>query len=98
MIFGKTMKREFDAQENCIEAAIQQHPIQVPVVFLFSGKFRPEERGAFEKMVRKLREEWTSRFDHVEQFEIASSGHYLQSEAPDTVVDAIHRMILNYLD
>jgi hypothetical protein len=73
-----------------LELGSRQH---FPVRLLFSGKFKVEEMGAFERMVRDLRKQWERMFDGAQSSEIRSSGHYIQKEAPDAVAAAIRSVV-----
>jgi len=87
--FTGVMRREFDDQEACNTDLNLSVPVSKPTSLLFSGRFRPEELGSFERMVRKMRGEWTTFFVDAVSSEASNSGHYLHKEAPDAVVEAI---------
>jgi len=91
--FTKVMRQEFDDQEGCLNDLDMANRLAVPTSILFSGRFRPEEKGAFERMVRGLREQWKLFFMNAQSTEISHSGHYVQRDAPDAVIKAIQRII-----
>jgi pimeloyl-ACP methyl ester carboxylesterase len=88
-VFSGTMRDEFDAQAASNDYLYGHKTISQPVLFLFSGKFRPEERGDFEKMTRQLRRLWQAAAPASSASEVSHSGHYIQKEAPEQVVRAI---------
>jgi len=87
--FNGVMRREFDDQEACNADVNLTVPLNIPTSLLFSGRFRPDELGAFERMVRKMRGELTNFFVDPTISEVGNSGQYLQKDAPDAVVEAI---------
>ncbi|NJO14486.1 MAG: alpha/beta hydrolase [Thioploca sp.] len=91
--FTKAMRQEFDDQEGCLDKLDMVNPLAIPTSFLFSGQFKLEEKGPFEQMVRDLRKQWLLFFTNAQSAEISDSGHYLQQDAPDTVVHAIQGII-----
>ena len=92
-LFTPVMRQEFDDQAASNDDLHKSESLAKPIRFLFSGKFRPEERGAFETMVRQLRRQWLSFSIDSEVTEIKDSGHYVQKEAPDMVVTAINQIL-----
>lgn len=92
-LFSHAMRQEFDEQAGCIEQLEISRPLALPAKFLFSGQFRLVEKGAFEKMARGLRNQWLTLFSNPESSEVDGSGHYIQKEAPDTVVSAIQHVV-----
>lgn len=91
-LFTAAMRQEFDDQAVCSQPLPGSPGSAKPTAFLFSGKFRLEERGAFEAMVRQLRRQWLSASPHAEARDFVNAGHYLQKEDPDAVVDAVKRI------
>ena len=92
-LFSRAMRQEFDEQAGCIEQLEISRPLALPTKFLFSGQFKLAEKGAFEKMARGLRNQWLTFFSNSESSEVGGSGHYIQNEAPDTVVSAIQHVV-----
>lgn len=92
-LFTTAMRQEFDAQNGCLSELNFNAPIKTPSIFLFSGQFRLEELGVFEQMLRKLRTHWLSMFTDQEHRDISDSGHYIQRQRPDVVVEAIQTLI-----
>jgi pimeloyl-ACP methyl ester carboxylesterase len=91
--FSAAMRREFDDQEGCLAELEIGNRRRVPARLLFSGKFRVEEKGAFERMVRELRKQWELVLDGEQSSEVRNSGHYIQKEAPDAVATAIRSVV-----
>jgi pimeloyl-ACP methyl ester carboxylesterase len=97
--FSRPMKQEFEAQERCLET---QAPIsgQIKVQFLFSSDFIPKlkiiERTSLEKMMRDLRVQWTRDIPNSTAVEVPDSGHYIQKDQPQYVVDAITQAIASF--
>lgn len=87
--FTNVMRQEFDDQEACLDTLDLTGRLPMRTSFLFSGQFRPEELGSFEQMVRELRKQWPRLFIYAQINEISGSGHYIQVDAPDKVVQAI---------
>lgn len=92
-LFSGVMRQEFDAQDGCIGELDLNTPLPFPTRLLFSGQFKIEEKGAFERMVRELREQWVLLFSNPQHTEIGNSGHYIQKDAPGAVVSAIEGVI-----
>lgn len=88
-MFSKTMREEFDDQENCLNIVKSNNPVVAPTYLLFSGKFKIEEQGAFKNMVKSLRHDWSNLFSSLEVIDVPGSGHYIQTESPDTVYSVI---------
>jgi hypothetical protein len=61
----------------------------IPVRLLVSTKFSGMERGAFEPMLRRLRQDWLKLAPAPRIHEVAGSSHYIQKEKPQAVLDAI---------
>ncbi len=93
-LFTPAMRQEFDGQSTCSVHLKAGKPVDKPIHFLFSGKFRIEEQGAFEKMVRTLRAQWLSNMPNAEATEVVASGHYIQKEQAGRVADAISRILI----
>lgn len=91
--FTQAMRREFDDQEGCLNGLDIVSRLAVPTSFLFSGRFTPTEKGPFERMVRALREQWMLLFTNAQNAEVHGSGHYVQRDAPNAVVEAIQGII-----
>lgn len=91
-LFSPAMRREFDDQAGCIEQLEISRRLAPPTKLLFSGQFKLAEKGAFEKMVRELRNHWLTLFSNSESSEVDGSGHYIQKEAPGAVVSAIQHV------
>lgn len=91
-VFGATARREFDAQAGCRERLVGPPSRPLPTRLLVSTQRAPLERGEFEALLDRLREDWL-RLSGAPQVErIAGAGHYLQTERPDAVAAAIEAL------
>ncbi|WKE64044.1 alpha/beta hydrolase [Gallaecimonas kandeliae] len=91
--FSSAMKQEFDAQEDCLTELDLKQPLTFPTRLLFSTEFRPEELGSYQQFVKALRKQWPNFFTQVQSSEVSGSGHYIQKDAPETVVQAIEKVL-----
>jgi pimeloyl-ACP methyl ester carboxylesterase len=87
--FSPTMRREFDDQQHCLDSLESLPSPRVPSRVLVRGRFVPPEAGAFERMSRDLWRAWPTLLhtDGVEQ--VDGAGHYIQTDKPAAVIDAI---------
>ncbi|MBB2486105.1 alpha/beta fold hydrolase [Mitsuaria sp. WAJ17] len=92
-LFTPAMRQEFDGQSTCTAQLKAENAVNRPLHFLFSGRFRMEEQGAFERMVRALRAQWLSMSPNAEAREVATSGHYIQKEEAGRVAEAISQLL-----
>lgn len=96
-VFTDTMRKEFDAQaasNNLLENATIS---KTPTLFLFSGQRRPEELGSFTTLLEELRKDWQTRFATMQVWNAQNTGHYIQTENPKKVVEAINTLTEDYL-
>lgn len=89
--FDSADRAEFDSQTACLDR-IDRQPIGRPVKLLFSGKFKVEERGSYERMLQPLRQDWVTMTGAPGQQVIPDSGHYIQKDRPDAVVGAVQQL------
>ena len=90
------MRKECDAQaasNNLLENATIS---QTPTLFIFSGKRRPEELGSFTTLLEELRKDWQTRFSNKQVWNAQNTGHYIQTENPEKVVEAINALTKAY--
>jgi pimeloyl-ACP methyl ester carboxylesterase len=95
-LFTDTMRKEFDAQaasNNLLENATIS---QTPTLFIFSGQRRPEELGSFTALLEELRKDWQTRFSNKQVWNAQNTGHYIQTENPEKVVEAINALTKAY--
>lgn len=90
--FDSTDRREFDSQASCLDTLDLSQPLNIPVKLLVSGQFKAEERGAYERMVKRLRQQWLPLLGVTDMTVIEDSGHYIQKERPDAVVRAVREL------
>lgn len=90
--FTRTDRAEFDDQETCLDALDLQTPLGKPAKVLVAGRLRPEEKGDFEKMMKQSRQDWTRLTGIATLDVIWDSGHFIQKDSPEDVVDAIRQV------
>lgn len=95
-LFTDTMRAEFDTQaasNNLLEDSVVSN---TPTVFIFSGQRRPEELGSFTILLQELRKDWQTRFSNRQVWNAENTGHYIQTENPEKVVEAINALTKAY--
>ncbi len=90
--FSRVDKEEFDAQAVCLDRLNMAQPLNLPVRLLFSGRRQPEEKGAFETMLKGLRQNWLGLLGTRDMKVVWDSGHFIQNESPDEVLSAIKQV------
>ncbi len=88
IVFSRTMRREFDAQEQCL-SELPQTPLPFPARVLVST--RPEPAGG-QKMLeinRSLSDAWLKLTGAAALEPVAGAGHYIQRDRPVVVAEAI---------
>lgn len=91
--FTRTMRHEFDGQEDCLDSLASRPSPRVPTRVLVRGRFVPPEAGAFERMLRELWRDWPTLL-HVSGVEsVEGAGHYVQKDRPAAVIDAIREVV-----
>lgn len=84
--FSATDKAEFDAQDVCMDSLIQGPPLALPARVLVPGRFRPEEKGDFETMQKRARQQWKTLLG-LERLEVIwDAGHFIHQDSPDEVL------------
>lgn len=91
--FSTTERREFDAQATCLDRLDSAHPLEVPARLLVSGRFKPIEKGDFEVMVKRLRQDWLNLTKAPRVEIIYDAGHYIQKDSPEEVSATIRALI-----
>lgn len=93
LAFSGIMRREFDAQSVCLERIDTLRPLEIPSRLLVSSRFKPMEKGDFEALVKRLRQDW-QRLTRASQIEVVDgTGHYIQNDRPQAVVSAVDGLI-----
>ena len=92
-LFSSVDKSEFDAQTKCLDTLNMAQPLSVPSRLLVSGRFRPEERGIYEKMLKTLRKDWLRLLGAKQMQVVWDSGHYIQKDSPEEVLAAVQQLI-----
>ncbi len=90
--FSRTDRREFDDQAACLERLDMSRPLRQPSRVLVAGRFRPEEKGAFETMMKRSRQQWLKLTGTPQLDVIWDSGHYIQKENPEDVIAAVRQV------
>lgn len=90
--FTRSDRAEFDNQESCLDTLDLQKPLAVPAKVLVAGRLRPEERGDFEKMMKQSRQDWTRLTGIAALDVIWDSGHFIQKDSPEDVIDAVQQL------
>lgn len=92
MLMGTTARQEFKAQQNCLNQLKPELTAQTPARLLLSSQRQALEQGAFERLIKQLALDW-QRITHAPQIQNSPSGHYIQKEQPELVVNAIHELL-----
>lgn len=90
-VFTSTMRAEFDAQAQCLDA-LPPWPSEVPARLLFSGRFGPLETGEYQGTLARLRLDWQQRLGAPAET-VSTSGHYLHRDSPERVVQALDQLL-----
>lgn len=88
-VFSSTMRAEFDEQASCLDRLDTLPPLQAPTTLLWSTVASEVEGREFRRALGELRKDWASLTHARNIINVAGSGHYIQRDAPRTVVDAI---------
>lgn len=89
-VFRGMMQAEFMQQQECIDALMQKPRPDVPARVLTRTVYSPvESASGFETMVHGLEPNWLTLVSAKQLQPVAGSGHYLQRDKPDVVVEAI---------
>jgi len=83
----ETQRREWDNMDDCPSRIDTTTPLHIPARVLVVDKFGPLSLG-IKDLYRKLSPDW-SRLAGVEVEMVSGSGHYIQNERPQAVIDAI---------
>lgn len=91
-LFTATMRREFEAQDQCQQRLAAQPPLTLPVRLLVRTRYAPPEHGAFEALVHELERDWLRQSGAPRVEAVEGSGHYIQSDRPAAVLAAIEAL------
>jgi pimeloyl-ACP methyl ester carboxylesterase len=91
--FSGTERLEFDAQATCLDSLDTSRPLGVPTRLLVSGRFKPMEKGDFQAMVKRLRQDWLRLSAAPSVETIHDSGHYIQKDSPEDVAAAVRSLV-----
>ena len=92
--FSTTERREFDAQVTCLDQLDSAQPLAAPTRLLVSGRLKSIEKGDFEIMLKRLRQDWLrlTKAPRVEM--IYDAGHYIQKDSPEEVSAAVREIVI----
>lgn len=88
-IFNSTEQREFDDQDACLERIDMARSLDVPARVLLSTEISPLASPEFETMARRLFQDWGRLLGTSQLKSVTGSGHYIQEERPQAVIDAV---------
>jgi pimeloyl-ACP methyl ester carboxylesterase len=91
-VFTAAARREFDDQARCLDRLDTPAPRPVPTQILVSTRFSALEGPEFQRMVKDLRNDWLRLSGAAGWTPVANSGHYIQRDAPATVVHAVEEL------
>lgn len=92
-VFTPTERHEFDQQSACLDQLDARPLLHAPTRILASTDRPALEKGDFEQVLKRLREDWL-RLTGASQIEaVARSGHYIQTDRPEAVVAAINAVV-----
>jgi len=83
-----TERREWDDMDACLEQIDTTTPLSVPVRVLVETRREPTRSDAFGQMMQRNHQYW-GRLAGRPAEEVAGSGHFIQRERPQSVIDAI---------
>lgn len=93
-IFGTAMRQEFDYQSTCLEQFAIPSPSPSKVLLLVRSNYQLIEKGSFEAMAGRLAGEWQQLTGANEISKVENSGHYIQEDRPDVVVNSIRKFLV----
>ncbi|GAB2859110.1 alpha/beta hydrolase [Pseudoduganella ginsengisoli] len=89
VMFQAAMRREFDDQTGCLNTINMAAPLHVPARVLISTETSMLMSASFKESVDGLSADWARMTGAARAEPIAKSGHYIQREQPQAVIDAI---------
>jgi pimeloyl-ACP methyl ester carboxylesterase len=93
---SKYQRMEKDALNLSGEQALRALPMpKVPIVLLTGTRTNPDfPSSMLEKRVKmQVHDEWIARVPWTEHILVAEARHYIQNEAPSTVISAIQKVL-----
>ncbi len=90
-LFTPTMRKEFDAQTECLSSLPATFPaaINKKTRILTSTVVNASEHGSYQTVLAKLRKDWL-RLTGISKMEpVEKASHYIQNDRPDVVVKTI---------
>lgn len=92
ILLSPAARREFKAQQTCLQTLKPTLDTRITVRLLVSSQRQAFEQGAFEQLLKELALDW-QRMTHVPHIQTIASGHYIQREQPEAVIAAIHELL-----
>lgn len=89
LVFSAVDRREFDAQADCLEQLDPGSALAVPTRVLVAGRFRPEEKGVFETMMLRSRQQWLALTGANELTVVWDAAHFIPTDSPEEVAQAV---------
>lgn len=95
VMFTPTMKREFAAQTHCLDTLPTNSLQPVPVRLLFSTETDVlAQSAAFDTLRQALASDWQRLTNATDVQNVPESGHYIQKDRPDVVLQTINSLLL----
>jgi pimeloyl-ACP methyl ester carboxylesterase len=93
-LFTSTMRKEFDAQTECLRDLPKILPasVRINTRILTSTLINAGEQGAYQDVLTNLRKDWLRLTGIAKTEPIDKASHYIQKDRPDVVVKAILAM------
>lgn len=95
--FSNTMRREFDAQDRCLDR-LPVTPMSFPVHVLVKTRRDPMGGRQLERIDEHLAQQWLRLTGAARLEPIPNSGHYIQRDQPGSLAEIIQRVIGSRLD
>ncbi len=90
--FSSVMRKEFDAQSECLNNLPSKLSMPIPTRILTSTRANPGEQGDFQDVLAKLRTDWLTLTGISKTEPVENASHYIQKDRPDAVAHAILEM------
>ncbi|MGY4395411.1 pimeloyl-ACP methyl ester carboxylesterase [Sphingomonas sp. UYAg733] len=88
LLFSKTMKREFDAQDSCLDTLPRGH-LPFPITSLISTTLDPMGGKALREIDTALTQDWLRKIGAGPPEPVQNSGHYIQRDQPSKLANII---------
>lgn len=88
-VFTSAMRQEFDAQAECLAKVDRALPLPMPAIVMASTRLPVYIGAELQSTLDRLRDDWVVRTNANQLTPVYGSGHVIQRDAPDVVVQAI---------